>query len=167
MCSWQREQCSLVHRLQTRLVRFQQVKGVHPQFLTLGTSADEKTGVFAPEGARGPLATSPVPERFPLCREVAVASGDTHEEGIVLLEDGGVADLGDRGVLGRSVHLGQDLLGEGLRDAEEVDLTACLADALGLGLGEGLDMAPGGVLEDSVLVMIHWIVGSRCHFAEE
>jgi hypothetical protein len=82
--------------------------------------------------------------------EVAVTSGDTHEEGIVLLEDGRVGDLRDRGVLGRSVHLGQHLLRERLGDAEQVDGAAGLSDALGLGLGEGLDMSPGGVLEESV-----------------
>jgi hypothetical protein len=51
------------------------------------------------------------------------------------------------------VHLGEDLLGEGLRDAVEVDLAAGLADALGLGLGELLDVAIGGVLEREVLVL--------------
>jgi hypothetical protein len=44
------------------------------------------------------------------------------------------------------VHLGEDLLGEGLGDAVEVDLAAGLADALGLSLGELLDVAIGGVL---------------------
>lgn len=134
---------------------------------TLGTGADEQTGILAPEGARGPLATSPIPESSPLCREVAVTGGDAHEEGIVLLEDRGVADLGDRCVLGRSVHLGQDLLGKSLRDAEQVDLTASLADALGLGLSEGLDVTPGGVLEEVMLVMIHWNVGFRYRCAVE
>jgi hypothetical protein len=51
------------------------------------------------------------------------------------------------------VHLGEDLLGEGLRDAVEVDLAAGLADALGLGLGELLDVAIGGILEGGVLVV--------------
>jgi hypothetical protein len=51
------------------------------------------------------------------------------------------------------VHLGEHLLGEGLGDAVEVDLAAGLADALGLGLGELLDVAIGGVLESKVLVV--------------
>jgi hypothetical protein len=51
------------------------------------------------------------------------------------------------------VHLGEHLLGEGLGDAVEVDLAAGLADALGLGLGELLDVAIGGVLEGDVLVV--------------
>jgi hypothetical protein len=51
------------------------------------------------------------------------------------------------------VHLGQDLLGESLGDAVEVDAAAGLADALGLGLGELLDVAIGGVLEKWMLVV--------------
>jgi hypothetical protein len=99
---------------------------------------------------RLPLLASVIPEGSPLRGEVAVASGDAHEEGIVLLEDGRVGDLRDRSVLRRSVHLGQDLLGECLGDTEQVDGAAGFSDALGLGLGEGLDMAPGGVLEEGV-----------------
>jgi hypothetical protein len=45
------------------------------------------------------------------------------------------------------VHLGEDLLGESLGDAVEVDLAAGLADALGLGL------AIRGVLDGDVLVV--------------
>lgn len=119
----------------------------------LGASADEQAGVLAPEGAGLPLTASAVPEGPPLCGEVAVAGGDAHKEGIVLLEDGGVADLGNRGVLGGSVHLGQNIVGKGLGDAVEVDGTAGLANALGLGLGEGLDVAPGGVLEVVALAL--------------
>lgn len=114
---------------------------------TLGAGADEQAGVLAPEAAGLPLTASAVPEGPPLRGEVAVAGGDSEQEGIVLLEDGGVADLGDGGVLGGSVHLGQDFLRESLGDAVEVDGTAGLANALGLGLGEGLDVTPGGVLE--------------------
>jgi hypothetical protein len=51
------------------------------------------------------------------------------------------------------VHLGEDLLGEGLGDAVEVDLAAGLADALGLSLGELLDVAIGGVLDGDGLVV--------------
>ena len=114
---------------------------------TLGTGVDEQAGVLAPEATGLPLAAGAVPEGPPLRGEVAVAGGDAHEESIVLLENGGVGDLRDGVVLRGSVHLGQNLLGEGLGDAVEVDGTAGLADALGLGLGEGLDVSPGGVLE--------------------
>jgi hypothetical protein len=51
------------------------------------------------------------------------------------------------------VHLGEDFLGESLGDAVEVDGTAGLADALGLSLCEGLDVTPGGVLEEVVLMV--------------
>ena len=113
----------------------------------LGAGADEQAGVLAPEATGLPLTAGAVPEGPPLRGEVAVAGGNAQEEGIVLLEDGRVADLRDGGVLGGSVHLGQDFLGESLGDAVEVDGTAGLADALGLSLGEGLDVTPGGVLE--------------------
>ena len=121
---------------------------------SLGGGANEEASVLAPEATGLPLLASVVPEGPPLGREVAVASGNAHKEGIVLLEDGGVADLRDGGVLGRSVHLGQDLLGEGLGDAVEVDLTTGLANALGLSLGEGLDVTIGRVLEDETLVNV-------------
>lgn len=118
----------------------------------LGAGGNKEAGVLAPEATGLPLAAGAVPEGPPLRGEVAVAGGDAHEEGIVLLEDGGVGNLRDGVVLGGSVHLGQNLLGEGLGDAVEVDGTAGLADALGLGLGEGLDVAPGGVLDVVVSV---------------
>ena len=51
---------------------------------------------------------------LPLRGEVAVASRDTEKEGIEL---GNVVRCKNRVVrLGRSVHLGEDLLGERLRD---------------------------------------------------
>lgn len=114
---------------------------------SLGTSRHEKARVLAPEAAGLPLLAGVIPEGPPLRREVAVAGGNAHKEGIVLLEDRGVGDLGDRGVLGGSVHLGQDFLGESLGDAVQVDRAAGLTDAFGFGLGEGLDVAPGGVLK--------------------
>jgi hypothetical protein len=119
----------------------------------LGAGADEQASVLAPEATALPLLAGVVPEGPPLRGEVAVASGNAHKESIVLLEDRRVGDLGDRGVLGRSVHLGQNLLGESLGDAVEVDLAAGLTNALGLSLGEGLDMTPGGVLEKAVLAL--------------
>ena len=119
----------------------------------LSGSADEEASVLAPEAAGLPLLAGVVPEGPPLGGEVAVAGGNAHEEGVVLLEGRGVGHLGDRAVLFGGVHLGEDLLGESLGDAVEVDLAAGLADALGLSLGELLDVAIGGVLEGDVLVV--------------
>lgn len=109
--------------------------------------ADEQARVLAPEAARLPLLARVVPEGPPLRREVAVARGDSHQEGVVLLQGRGVGHLGDRAVLFGRVHLRQDFLGEGLGDAVQVDHAAGFPDALGLGLGELLDVAIGGVLE--------------------
>ena len=119
----------------------------------LGRGADEQTRVLAPEAARLPLLARVVPEGPPLRGEVAVARRDAHQEGVVLLEGRGVGHLGDRAVLFRRVHLGQDFGGEGLGDAVQVDAAAGFADALGLGLGQLLDVAVGGILEDKVLVV--------------
>jgi hypothetical protein len=119
----------------------------------LGRGADEQTRVLAPEAAGLPLLAGVVPEGPPLGGEVAVAGGDAHQEGVVLLEGRGVGHLGDRAVLLGRVHLGEDLGGEGLGDAVEVDAAAGFSDALGFGLGELLDVAIGGVLEGGVLVM--------------
>jgi hypothetical protein len=47
--------------------------------------------------------------------EVSVTGRDAEEEGVVLLKGGRVVKGLDGGVLGRSVHLGQDLLRESLR----------------------------------------------------
>jgi hypothetical protein len=83
---------------------------------------------------------------LPLSREVTESGGDTEEDTVVLLELLGVLEGGDAGVLGRSVHLGQDLLGESLGDLVDIDLDAGLLSTLLLGLGEGLDMPVKGVL---------------------
>jgi hypothetical protein len=106
---------------------------------TLGAGADEQTGVLAPVGAVGPLLARVVKESLPLRGEVAVAGGDTEEDGVVLLEGGGVGQEGNIGGLAGSAHLGQDLLGEGLRDLVQGGFAASLTDALelGFGLGEG------------------------------
>lgn len=113
---------------------------------TLSSGGDEETGVLAPEGTGLPLAAGAVPERAPLGGEVAVAGGDTQKESIVLLEDGGVGEGGDGVVLGRGVHLVENLLRQGLLDAVEVDGTAGRLDALGLSLGKSLYVAVHGVL---------------------
>ncbi|KAI7165207.1 Minor allergen Cla h [Hortaea werneckii] len=138
---------------------------------TLGGGGDEHTGVpWTTLGTVLPLATSLVPESLPLSREVTVTGRDTEEEGIVLLESGWVLEGRDAAVLWRGVHLGQDLLWERLRDLVEVAGTAGGLDTLGLLLGDGLDVTPGGVLDANVsgptiqsdrpsLVPFGWLMG--------
>ena len=81
---------------------------------TQGTGRDEETGVLAPVATSGPDTTGLVPEGPPLSGEVTVAGGDTEEESIVSGEL--VRSHHGVGGLGGSVHLGQDILGEGLGD---------------------------------------------------
>lgn len=83
---------------------------------TEGTGRDEQTSILAPETTSGPDAASLVPEGLPLRREVTVTGGNAEEEGIVLEQGLGLND----GVAGlaRSVHLGQDILGESLLNPE-------------------------------------------------
>jgi hypothetical protein len=68
-----------------------------------------------PEATSRPLLAGGVPKSLPLGREVSVTGRDAEEEGIVLLELGRVGEGLDVGVLGRGVHLGQDLLRKSLR----------------------------------------------------
>lgn len=63
-----------------------------------------------------------------------VSGGDTEEEAVILLKDLGVAEGLDVSRLCGSVHLGEDLLGEGLLDLEEVGITASLFDSSKLSL---------------------------------
>lgn len=78
---------------------------------------DEQAGVLAVEGARLPLAARVVPKGLPLRGEVAVARGDANQKGVVLGQRGRVRQRLDVGGLGGRVHLGEDFLGEGLRDS--------------------------------------------------
>lgn len=95
-----------------------------------------------------PLPTSLIPERLPLSGKVAIASRNAEEEGIVLLKLGWALQGRDVPRLLRwSMHLAQDLIGEGLLDDEEVDLAAGGFDALGLSLGELFDVTPCRVLQ--------------------
>lgn len=81
---------------------------------TEGTGGDEETGVLAPVATGSPDGAGLVPEGLPLGREVAVAGGNTEQDGIVLEE---VIGLSNRVAgLGRGMHLGQNFLGEGLGD---------------------------------------------------
>lgn len=84
---------------------------------TLGTGGDEETGVLAPEATSGPDATGLVPEGLPLSREVTVTGRDT-EQNSVEGEEIGRLNNGVAG-LGRSVHLGQNFLVEGLSDPRD------------------------------------------------
>lgn len=86
----------------------------------LGRSANEDTSILAPVFTLLPLSTSLVPEGFPLRGEVAVAGRDAEEDGVVLLEDGGVGQGWDRVVFRGSVHFGEDFLGKGLLDAVQI-----------------------------------------------
>lgn len=92
---------------------------------------------------------------LPLGGEVAVTGGDTEQEGIVLEEGGGVGQDGDVRRLGRGVHLGQDLLGEGLRDLVQVGGAASLLNAGLLSLRQLADMAVEGVLV-GIFVSFNW-----------
>jgi hypothetical protein len=51
--------------------------------------------------------------------EVSVARGDAEEHAVKLLELLGVVEDGDGGVLGRGMHLSEDLVGEGLSDSDD------------------------------------------------
>ena len=78
-----------------------------------------------------------VPVRLHLCRHAK-------EERVVLDQ---CIECGDEVlVLGRGVHLDEDVCGEGLRDLEEVGFTSGSLDALFLSLGKLEDMAVEGVL---------------------
>lgn len=79
----------------------------------LRSGGDEQATVFPPVTTSIPHLAGGIPEGFPLGREVAVASWNTHQESIVLLELFS-GDEGDILALPRGVHFGEDLFGEGL-----------------------------------------------------
>ena len=91
-----------------------------------GARRNEDTGVLSPEGALLPLLARLVPEGLELCGEVAVAGGDAEEDAVEFFEDGWVLEDGDRRVLGRRVHLVEDVLREGLGDSVVVSLVIAL-----------------------------------------
>ena len=82
----------------------------------LGSGADEDANVLAVVAARLPLLPRLVPKGLPLVREVSESRRDAEEEGVILFELVG-GDEGDGAGLAGSVHLGEDLLGEGLFDS--------------------------------------------------
>lgn len=130
---------------------------------TQGTSGDEQTGILAPVATGGPDAASVVPESLPLCREVTITSRDTEQHSVVFLE---LFRVGNGVILlVRSVHLIQDLLGQGLSNPIErplaigfsklmllvnilvdVGLAASRFNTLLFGLSQVGDVAVHGVL---------------------
>lgn len=83
---------------------------------TGGSSRDEDTGELAMKATGLPLGTGHVPEGLPLGGEVAETRRDPDQERVVFGQGGRVGQHLDVGGLGGSVHLAEDLLGEGLRD---------------------------------------------------
>lgn len=114
------------------------------------------------KSARGRYRTFAITKGL-LSRVVSVTCRDSEEEAIVLLQDFRVGQGGNVGILivssvlmctadtlevismptnlGRSVHLGENLLGKSLGELVKVDTTSSSSDALGLSLGELLDVA--------------------------
>lgn len=82
----------------------------------LGSGADEDANVLAVVAARLPLLPRLVPEGFPLVREIAESRRNAEEEGVILFEFVGGDEWDGAGLAG-SVHLGEDLLREGLFDS--------------------------------------------------
>lgn len=78
-----------------------------------GSGGDEEAGVFTPEAALLPLTTGAVEEGLPLSGEIAVASGNAEEDTVILLNLLGSDDRDVR-VLWWSIHLVENLLGQGL-----------------------------------------------------
>lgn len=81
---------------------------------TKSAGRDKQTSILAPVATRTPNATGTVPEGLPLRGEVTVASGNTKENGIELQEL--LGSHNGVGGFGRSVHLSENVIGEGLGD---------------------------------------------------
>lgn len=86
---------------------------------TEGAGGNEDTSILAPVAAGRPLLAGLVPEGLPLGWEVTVTGGNTEEDSVERLELGRVVEDGDVGRLGRSVHLGQDLISESLSNPRQ------------------------------------------------
>ena len=82
------------------------------------TCGHENARVLAPKATTGPDTTCLVPKCLPLGGEVAIASRDTKQDGVVLKE---LARLSN-GIVRFSggMHLGQDLGAKGLSDPREI-----------------------------------------------
>jgi hypothetical protein len=85
---------------------------------TVSSMPNRSGNLLTSESTSRPEAACGIDECLPLSREVAVTCGDTEEESIVILQLIGGNDcvVG----LGGCVHLSEDLIGEGLRDSEEL-----------------------------------------------
>jgi hypothetical protein len=83
---------------------------------------------------------------LPLSGEVPISGGNAKQEAVILDEGLGIFEEGDIAILGGSVHLGEDLVGQSLGELVDVDLSASSLGTLLLGLGELLDVAVHGVL---------------------
>jgi hypothetical protein len=131
------------------------------------------------EGALLPEGAETVDEGLPLRGVVAEAGGDAEEEGVILSNfvggyhgDGGVFWRGVlRGLLARGLHdggagtdhLGEDFLGEGLGDLVDIGGATSRFDTCQFGVGERLDVAVHGVVDDGDL-WSHggWFEGGLC-----
>jgi hypothetical protein len=83
---------------------------------TYSTGGHENTRIFPPVPSRLPLTPSAVPEGLPLCWEITVTSGDTEQEGVVLLESSRVLqDFIIR--FWWSMHLAENFFRKCLRDS--------------------------------------------------
>ncbi len=80
-------------------------------------SRDEDTRVLAPQSSRCPQTAGGIPEILPLRWEVSVTSWDTNQESIISRENFG-GDNWDVW-LSRGMHLGENLLWQGLWDSME------------------------------------------------
>jgi hypothetical protein len=110
--------------------------------------------VFGSSFSRLYIAYSLVPEGLELSGPVAVSSGDTEEDTIVLLKGLGVGEDHVVG-LGRCVHLGEDLVVKGLLDLVDVDFTTSLSDTSGLLLDHLQDVAVHRVLSQLLAHRVH------------
>src|SRR6187402_1323579 len=95
-------------------------------------SGDKNSCIFAPETSSSPLASSRVPECFPLGWKIPITSGDAEEKSIVRLKYGWGSNW-DIGLWG-SMHHCQNLLRNRFRNSKrngalELIFSAFLADA--------------------------------------
>jgi len=115
----------------------------------LSAGGDKSASKLALESTLDPKTTSTVPERLPLCREVAVTSGNSKEESIVLSK----SIRGRNRVLRtrKSMHLGQDLGAQGLRNLKKISITAGNGNTLLGTEGKLTDVSVERVVDDSNL----------------
>jgi len=116
----------------------------------LGGSAGEDTSELGVEGTTLPELACGVQEGLPLGGPHTITGGDAEEEAVILGELGG-SDVGVVS-LGGSVHLAQDLLGQGLRDLVNIHSHSInLLDSFSNSLSQLSLVAPGRVVDDGEL----------------